>query len=41
VRDADEIVVLDRGTVVERGCHDALLSINNGHYARLVATGLQ
>lgn len=32
--DADSIVVLDRGQVVEQGSHDDLLA-RNGHYARL------
>jgi len=36
VRDADQIVVLDRGRVVERGTHDELLSLG-GRYAALVA----
>ncbi|MGH2840770.1 MAG: ABC transporter ATP-binding protein [Solirubrobacteraceae bacterium] len=36
VRDADEIVVLDRGAVAERGTHDELLEAG-GRYARLVA----
>jgi ATP-binding cassette subfamily B protein len=36
VRDADQIVVLDRGRVVERGTHDELL-IQGGRYAALVA----
>ncbi|MEU7744517.1 ABC transporter ATP-binding protein [Nonomuraea sp. NPDC049158] len=35
VRDADQIVVLDRGRVVERGTHDTLMSLE-GHYAALV-----
>ena len=35
VRDADQIVVLDRGRVVERGSHDELLAAG-GRYARLV-----
>lgn len=38
VRDADEIVVLDHGKVVERGSHEALLS-NAGTYHRLVHSG--
>jgi ATP-binding cassette subfamily B protein len=38
VRDADDIVVLDRGAVVERGTHDELLAAG-GRYARLVAGG--
>jgi NHLM bacteriocin system ABC transporter peptidase/ATP-binding protein len=37
IRDADEIVVLERGKVVERGTHEALLGIADGFYARLVA----
>jgi ATP-binding cassette subfamily B protein len=35
VRDADQIVVLDRGRVVERGSHEELLTAG-GRYARLV-----
>jgi ATP-binding cassette subfamily B protein len=34
IRDADLIVVLDRGTIVERGTHDELLA-RNGRYAWL------
>ena len=34
VENADEIVVLDRGRIVEQGCHADLLA-RNGHYAGL------
>ncbi len=37
IRDCDEIIVLDRGAVVERGAHSELMS-NEGTYARLIRT---
>ncbi len=36
IRDADQIVVLDGGRVVELGTHDALVA-RGGRYAALVA----
>jgi ABC-type bacteriocin/lantibiotic exporter with double-glycine peptidase domain len=40
VRDADEILVLEAGRVVERGRHDALVALG-GRYAELVAVEAQ
>jgi len=38
IRDCDEIIVLDRGRVVQRGTHEALLEEPDGIYSRLVLT---
>lgn len=37
IRDCDEIVVFDKGAVVERGTHDALYS-KNGYYTKLISS---
>jgi len=34
-RQADEIVVLNKGEIVERGTHAQLLELPNGHYAKM------
>uniref|UniRef100_A0A5K3FK94 ABC transporter domain-containing protein n=1 Tax=Mesocestoides corti TaxID=53468 RepID=A0A5K3FK94_MESCO len=38
VRDADTIVVVNKGQVVEMGTHDQLMAIKDGQYASLVKT---
>lgn len=37
IRDADEIIVMDKGAIIERGTHDDLMAAG-GHYARLLIT---
>ena len=39
IRDADQILVLERGRVVQRGRHEQLMTEPEGAYARLVAEG--
>jgi len=39
VRDADEIIVLDKGVEVQRGTHDALMADHDGTYNRLIRSG--
>ena len=39
VRNADRIIVVDKGRVVEQGTHEQLIA-RNGHYARLSAFSL-
>jgi ATP-binding cassette, subfamily B, bacterial len=40
IRNADRIIVLDAGTIVEEGAHTELLSLD-GHYARLIHSQLE
>ena len=35
VRDADRIVVVDRGQIIEQGSHEELLAVPGGQYAHL------
>lgn len=35
VRDADEIIVMEKGNIVERGSHNKLLEMENGYYKKL------
>jgi ABC-type multidrug transport system fused ATPase/permease subunit len=39
IRNADLILVVDRGTIVERGTHESLLE-RNGYYAKLIQSQL-
>lgn len=36
VRNADLILVIEKGQVIEQGCHDVLIQEQNGAYANLV-----
>ena len=40
IRDADEIIVLDGGRIAQRGTHESLIAEADGHYAKLVSSGL-
>ena len=37
IRDCDEIIVMDRGNVIERGTHEELYA-NGGYYTQLVSS---
>jgi ATP-binding cassette subfamily B protein/subfamily B ATP-binding cassette protein MsbA len=39
VRSANEIIVIDKGTIIERGCHQELFD-KNGVYANLCRSSL-
>lgn len=41
IRDCDEIVVLEKGVIVERGSHQALMEGGCGHYRNLVSLGVR
>ncbi len=37
IRDADEIIVLEKGKIIERGTHEQLLKNQGGYYAALIS----
>lgn len=37
IRDADEIIVLENGNVLQRGTHEELLQDENSYYATLIS----
>lgn len=41
VRNADIILVIEKGRVIEQGCHDELVKIGDGAYTNLVERQMQ
>jgi len=37
IRSADQIIVMEEGSIIERGNHDALMKLKNGVYRKMVA----
>ena len=36
IREADKILVINKGKIVEQGSHDSLMEVQNGLYANLI-----